>query len=519
MLAVGQAGLTIRRSGGRYLKVLSLTAAASGLGALLALVPASAASTDAIWFDYRPGSFQNNVAVNTYSSINPDGSGRQSAGLLNGADGYAHTISPDRQSVAWLSYNPNVALQPMTLHVSRLDGTATWALYSGLLGSAFAWSPDSTRIGLIDSAAASSQSLVVVPVDGSVPVLRALPSEARVAAVSSWSSDFVTLAITRYRVGCPSGLGDIVSLVDLSSLSTTDLTGCGGAHLYPAISPDGDWVSFHAVAAAQEPVLPGHGRIERVRTTGADRQIVVLRDSLDGWSAWSPDSSRVAYGVLNVPAQTYDLRVVDVSGTGDSLVAQSISLEGIGWANPGIVAGGLTASADPGIGQVVGQTVALHAASRVPGSVTFYYRNPAVASGARQLIGTATLTGGTVTFPWTTPSGLPASQNYTLTAVETPADPGLPVLAEASVSYALTTNSSTAVLVDATYLPLMKKLLANTGFTPQAITDPSYPSPSACGFNAAASATDALSLLSGSAYTTSYGNVITSPCQPAAVTP
>jgi hypothetical protein len=158
----------------------------------------------------------------------------------------APAVSPDGSRVAFLSTRGlfGVDLYLADAHtgkvLSRLLSTASSAHFEALryLDSAAAWSPDGSRVALVEFARGADRIAILDAADGRVERQVDVPGVGAIAN-PAWSPDGGRIAL----VGITGGMANLYVL-DLGTGRVRKLTGDGHSDLQPAWSPDGQTLAF-----------------------------------------------------------------------------------------------------------------------------------------------------------------------------------------------------------------------------------------------------------------------------------
>ena len=152
-----------------------------------------------------------------------------------------------------------------------------------------AWSADGSRLALVIGRArhvhayAGNGRLYVMDADGSG--LRALSPRATLSA-PSWSPDGTQIAAVRNQ-------GRQLVVVGVDGSGVRVVAEDAGYYQAPAWSSDGRWIAFQSSPdPSSERVTPA---VYVIRPDGTDLRRLTAANSSEGYPAWSPDSSKIAY--------------------------------------------------------------------------------------------------------------------------------------------------------------------------------------------------------------------------------
>lgn len=174
------------------------------------------------------------------------------------------------------------------------------------------WSPDGTRI-LVTIAAngpTKDQVAVVKPDGTGLRVLTTTTDQA--SARADWSPDATRIVFDQYN---ETATGEYLVVMNSDGSDVHAITSLVvGAYDYSAVwSPDGRTIAFTADDGA------GNTDIELVNPDGTNRRDFAATGFSEDYAAWSPDSTRIAYGVDS------DVYVKALAGGSPVLVANAAS--------------------------------------------------------------------------------------------------------------------------------------------------------------------------------------------------
>ncbi len=292
---------------------------------------------------------------------------------LVGADGaglqpltkHAETVafpywSPDGTKIAYLCCSGFDA----SLWVMDADGSGTQKLTTGRAGSP-SWSPDGLRIAYDDQDAGAiwvvspdgsgarslavnsggpnwspdgetivffswrdfpgqdqRNELYVMDADGSNQ--RRLTDNAAEDVEPTWSPDGKRIAFTSSRDGNPDIFDAAADGSDQRQLTTDPAPDEG-----PAWSPDGSRILFTSYRDGADPLTLGQGNAEIFTVSPAGSAPANLTDDpeWDGYPAWSPDGSQIAFSIND--GVEFDLYAMNADGTGKHRLAGVKGANGI----------------------------------------------------------------------------------------------------------------------------------------------------------------------------------------------
>jgi TolB protein len=173
------------------------------------------------------------------------------------------------------------------LFVARIDGSEP----KQITRDAFdhedpAWSPDGSKIAYVSDADGGQViSLMTPDGTGAQPLS---PKELH-AIHPSWAPDSKSLLYcTTDDLDPPRKNAADIFRIDISSRQVTRLT-TAGINTYPRLSPDGKRIAFRKILDVM------NSEVFVMNADGSNPQNLTNDPAYDGWPAWSPDGSKIAF--------------------------------------------------------------------------------------------------------------------------------------------------------------------------------------------------------------------------------
>ena len=175
-----------------------------------------------------------------------------------------------------------------------------------------AWSPDGRKLAFIRIVDGNKQVALMDP-DGSG--VETLTPVAQHALHPSWTPDSRRiLYCTDDDLRPPAKNEAEIYSIDLGTRKIATLIS-GGVNTFPVMSPDGHHVAYrHMIGEMNSEVFVADADGSHVRN-------LTRHPSFEGWPAWSPDGTRIAFAANR--NSSYQIFVMDVDGGNVQLVANT----------------------------------------------------------------------------------------------------------------------------------------------------------------------------------------------------
>ena len=196
------------------------------------------------------------------------------------------------------------------------DGSAAKRL--ALASGGARWSPDGTSIVFFSWRDFPGQEqrneLYIMAADGSNQVR--LTDNDSEDVEPTWSPDGTQIAFTSSRDGNPD-----IYVVAADGSDERQLTTDPAPDEGPAWSPDGSRILFTSYRDGADPLMLGSGNAEifTVRPDGSSLTNLSNNPDWDGYPAWSPDATQIAFSINN--GVEFDLYVMNADGSGKRRLA------------------------------------------------------------------------------------------------------------------------------------------------------------------------------------------------------
>ena len=175
-----------------------------------------------------------------------------------------------------------------------------------------AWSPDGKKIAFVLIRDGIEQIHIMNP-DGSG--VEAITPRERRTIHPSWSPDSNSILYCTDDDLHPPAKNDAdIYSINLATRQTTRLIS-GGVNTYPALSPDGKKIAFRRM------VETTNSEIFIANSDGSGASNITNSPAFDGWPAWSPRGTRIAFATNR--AGNHEIYIMNPDGTGVRKVANT----------------------------------------------------------------------------------------------------------------------------------------------------------------------------------------------------
>ena len=186
------------------------------------------------------------------------------------------------------------------------------------------WSSDGTKIAFT-SDRTGNKEIWVMDSDGSNPVQLTFTPENE--SQPDWSPDDNYIAFTRWSPGSWDD-GDVY-IMDPTGSNVVQLTVDPANDSRPTWYPDGDKILFNSTR-------DGNYEIYSMNPDGSDQLPLMSTSTDELFPSVSPNGLKVVYSLFDIPAFTAEIHVMNIDGSGDSLIANTGDVnEDAVWAHNG----------------------------------------------------------------------------------------------------------------------------------------------------------------------------------------
>jgi Tol biopolymer transport system component len=233
--------------------------------------------------------------------------------LLPVEDAYPH-VSRD----ALVVFQSN-RLGASKLFVAALDGSRLRQLTTGTSEDVTPkWSPDGNHVAYASRGSDGNEDVWIVNADGAGA--RNLTSHPAGDSHPSWSPDGKKIVFCSTR---GDGENDDIYVINLDGSGLVRLTDNGLAwDTFPSFSPDGTRILFRRLLRQRTPEgTLINSEIVVMNADGSGQQNLSRDAFFDGWPAWSPDGTRIAFSSNRT--DTYQIFVMNADGSDPVRVVES----------------------------------------------------------------------------------------------------------------------------------------------------------------------------------------------------
>ena len=222
---------------------------------------------------------------------------------------YDPSISPDGQKMVYISFIDGRE----QLFIMNADGRASRQITQDDADHEDpAWSPDGKKIAFVfmkDNA----EIISMMNIDGT-GVERLSPANVK-AIHPNWSPDGSKLAYcTDDDLVPPRKNNSDIMVIDMATRKIATLV-TGGVNTYPSYSPDGKLIAFRRLLGEM------NSEVFVANADGSNAHNVTDHPAFDGWPAWSPDSTKIAFASNR--NSSYQIFIMNADGSNVRLLANT----------------------------------------------------------------------------------------------------------------------------------------------------------------------------------------------------
>ncbi|HEY7878186.1 MAG TPA: hypothetical protein VIC55_08165 [Gemmatimonadaceae bacterium] len=225
------------------------------------------------------------------------------------AQNYDPSLSPDGRLMVYIS----VVAGREQLFIRSIDGHVAQQLTRDTVDHEDpAWSPDGQTIAFVYLTSRDERIARMPAAGGGMELLT--PASER-AIHPSWTADSRRISYCTDDDLAPPKKNDAdIKIIDLATGERRVLI-TGGINTYPVFSPDGRFIAFRRMLGRM------NSEVFVADSDGRNARNLTNHPAFDGWPAWSPDGTRLAFASnRNGPYQIFVMRA---DGTDVRLVART----------------------------------------------------------------------------------------------------------------------------------------------------------------------------------------------------